>query len=99
MSIKKVAYFISIFLAFSILISGLYAEAKDKINLNAVTVEELAKIPGLNQELAKSIIELRDENGEFVDMEELLDIEEIDETLLKELQRYLEIIEQDACNC
>ena len=99
MSVKKIACYITLLLTFSLLASGLYAEDKDKVNLNAATVEELAKIPGLNQELAKKIIAAREENGEFVDMEEFLDIEGIDETLLNQLQQHLEIEEQDACNC
>lgn len=99
MSIKKIAYCITFFLTFSLLVSVLYAEDIDKIDLNSASVEELAKIPGLNQELAEKIIDAREDNGEFVDMEELLDIEGIDETLLNQLQKYLKIEEQDACNC
>ena len=99
MNIKKTLYFITILLVFSLLTSGLFAEDKDKINLNPATVEDLAKIPGLNQELAKKITDAREENGEFVDMEELLDIEGIDETLLKQFEKYLKIEEQDVCNC
>jgi competence protein ComEA len=99
MSIKKIAYLITIFLVFSLFASGLYAEDRDKINLNSATIEELAKIPGLNQELAKKLVDAREENGEFVDMEELLDIEGIDETMLNQLEKYLKIEEQDVCNC
>ncbi|MFC1838385.1 helix-hairpin-helix domain-containing protein [Thermodesulfobacteriota bacterium] len=99
MKIKKITFFTAFFIIFSLLSPGLYAEDEDKINLNSATVEELAKVPGINKELAKRIIEAREDNGEFVDMEELLDIEEIDEKLLDQLKKYIKIEELDDCNC
>jgi len=83
----------------SILTSGLYTGEDSKINLNSATIEELAKVPGLNKELAEKIIAAREENGEFVDMEELLDIEGIDSTLLRQLKKYIKVEELDGCNC
>lgn len=99
MNIKKITCCMAFLLMFSLLASGLYAEEDDKINLNSATVEELAKIPGLNQELAEKIIEVREENGEFVDMDELLDIEGIDMKLLRQLKKYIKVEELDGCNC
>lgn len=96
---KTITYCITLVLTFSLLTPGLYAENQDQINLNAATVEELAKVPGLNHELAESIIEARDENGEFVDMEELLDVDGVDVTLLRRLKKHLMIEELDGCNC
>ena len=84
---------------FSFWASGLYAEDENKIDLNSATAEELAKIPDLNQELAERIVDAREENGEFVDMEELLDVEGIDVTLLRQLKKHLMIEELDDCNC
>ena len=99
MKINKITFLMAFFIIFSLLSPGLYAKDEDKINLNSATVEELAKVPVINKKLAKRIIEAREENGEFVDMEELLDIEEIDETLLDQLKKYITIEEQDDCNC
>ena len=99
MKIKKITFLMAFFIIFSLLSPGFYAEDKDKINLNSATVEELAKVPGLNKELAERIIEAREENGEFVDMEELLDIEEIDDKLLDQLIKYIKIEKQADCNC
>ena len=48
---------------------------------------------------AEKIIEARDENGEFVDMEELLDIEGVDTKLLRQLKKYIKIEELDGCDC
>ena len=99
MKIKKITFFMVFFIIFSLILPELYAEDEDKINLNNATVEELAKVPGLNKELAETIIEAREENGEFVDMEELLDIEGIDDKLLDQLKKYIKIEELDDCNC
>jgi competence protein ComEA len=75
------------------------AEDAAKIDINKATVEELAKVPGLNMELAKKMVEHRKENGEFVDLEELLDIDGIDNTLLRSLKKYLIIQAAGGCNC
>ena len=99
MHVKKIAGVLTFLLIFSFAMSALYAEDENQINLNSATVEELAKIPGLNNELAKKIVTAREENGEIVDMEELLDIEGIDVKLLDQLKEYLMIKEMDDCNC
>ncbi len=99
MNIKKIIYSMVLVLMFSLLTSPLYAGDEDKININSATAEELAKVPGLNQELAERIIEAREENGEFVDMDELLDIEGIDTKLLRQLKKHIKVEELDGCNC
>ena len=101
MKLKNITGGIALVLLFSALACGAYAGDGDKgkLNLNAATVEELAKIPGLNQDIAKKIIELRKENGEFIDMEELLDIQGIDNQLLRQLKKHLFIESVDDCNC
>ena len=101
MNIKKIFSCMTLVLMLTLLASGLYAgEETDKLlNINSATVEELAKIPGITQELAEKIIEVRDENGEFVDMDELLDIDGIDTTLLRQLKKYLKVESLDGCNC
>lgn len=99
MNLKKILYFMTLVLVISILSSGLNAEEDKKINLNSATVEELEKIPGLNRELAQKIIAAREENGEFVDMDELLDIEGIDIELLRWLKENIKIEAPDECNC
>lgn len=99
MNIKKIIHCFTILLVSSLLASGLYATEDDKTDINKVTVEELAKIPVLNRELAEKIIKIRNENGEFVDMDELLDIEGIDAELLLQIKKYLKIEAQDDCNC
>lgn len=99
MKTKKITCCVAFFLIFSLLASGLYAEDEEKININSATVEELSKVPGISKELAEKIIEVREENGEFVDMEELLDIDGIDIKLFRQLKKHIKVEELDGCNC
>ena len=99
MKVKKIAGCLAVLFIFSALACGVYAKEEKKLNLNTATVEELAKVPGLNQDLAKKIIEHRKENGEFIDMEELLDVPGITNELLLQLKKHLLIEEVDDCNC
>ena len=96
---RKVAGCLGVLILLLAVTGGVFAEEEKKLNLNAATVEELSKVPGLDQALAAKIIELREENGEFIDMEELLDIPGIDNKLLRQLKRYLFIESVDDCNC
>jgi len=96
---RKVAGCLGVLILLLTMTGGVFAEDEKKLNLNAATVEELSKVPGLDQALAAKIIELREENGEFIDMEELLDIPGIDNKLLRQLKRYLFIESVDDCNC
>lgn len=78
------------------------AQAQDedgKLNLNAATEEQLANVPGLKPELAKRIVEKRKANGEFVDMEELLDVEGVDANLLRRFKERLYVKPAADCNC
>lgn len=69
-----------------------------KINLNKATKEQLVDI-GLDEEIADQILELRKENGEFVDIEELTDIDGVDAKLIRELKKKVYIEAAAGCNC
>jgi competence protein ComEA len=99
MHVKKIGGVLGILCIFFALAGGAYAQNEDKLNLNAATAEQLSKVPGLNQDLAEKILKVREENGEFIDMEELLDIPGIDSKLLRQLKKYLFIEPVDDCNC
>lgn len=98
MKTGKIAVCLALLILFTFT-SGIHADDDKKLNLNSATVEQLAKVPGLSVDLAKKIVELREENGEFVDMEELLEIDGVDMPLLRKLKKSLEIEELDDCNC
>lgn len=96
---KTIAGCLGMLLFIGILTSGGFAEDQKKINLNAVSVEELSKVPGLNMNLAQKILDLREENGEFIDMEELLSVPGIDNSLLRQLKKHLFIEPVEDCDC
>ena len=96
---RKITGCLGVIILLLTLSGGVFAEDAEKLNLNAATAEQLAEIPGLNKALAGKIIELREQNGEFIDMEELLDVQGIDNKLLRQLKKYLFIESVDDCNC
>ncbi len=96
---KKIAGCLGVMLFLAVLTGSGFAEEQKKINLNAATVEELSQVPGLNMDLAKKIVQLREENGEFIDMEELLSVPGIDSKLLRQLKKHLFIEDVEDCDC
>jgi competence protein ComEA len=100
MDIKKILFAIGLVgMLFLFANTGMAADEK-QVDINIATVEELAKVPGLNPDLAAKIVERRETNGEFVDLDELLDIEGIDNNLYRSLKNHLMIDPASFCgNC
>ncbi len=67
--------------------------ARDKININYATLEELESLPGIGPVLAQRIIEYREVYGPFVDIEELLNVEGIGESLLEQIRDLITVEE------
>ncbi len=80
---------------------GICSAADDKsgkLNLNTVTKEQLVSA-GVSSGQADAILELREENEAFVDIEELLDVEEMTPDLFRKLKKILFVEEVAGCNC
>lgn len=78
---------------------GFSADDKaEKINLNTATKEQLLGL-GMGEKTADAVLELRKENGEFVDMDELLEVEGIDAKMIRELKKKAYIEGAKGCNC
>lgn len=75
------------------------ADGDAKINLNNATVEQLMTVPEMTEDIAKGILELREENGEFVDIEELLDVEGVDPGKLRIFKKFINVEAVAGCNC
>ena len=75
------------------------AQEEGKLNLNTATLEQLTKEAGVKPELAKKIIDKRKANGEFVDMDELLDVDGVDNNLLRQLKQKMFVKPAAGCNC
>ena len=95
------------FVALFLLAFGITAHAEDKtledktVNINTATIAELASVPLITEELAESIVEYRDDVGDFQVIEELLQIDGFDRGLLKKVKPFLllEGIGGDECTC
>ena len=53
------------------------AEDSGKINLNKATVEELSQLKGIGMKYAERIVQYRDKNGPFKNVEDLLNVQGI----------------------
>ena len=75
--------------------------AAEKLNLNTATAEELAQSPCIGPELAKKIMEYRENVGDFASPEDLKDVEGIDPAKAKEIEQNFEIkgVASADCNC
>jgi len=87
--------------ALSAFLLGSHALAQDedgKLNLNTATEAQLSQIPGIKPEIARNIIEKRKSTGEFVDIEELLDVDGVDGNLVRQIRDRV-YVKQSECNC
>lgn len=72
------------------------------VNINKATEEELVKsVPLITPELAKNIVKYRKENGNFQTLEELLQVDGFDRTLLRRIKPFLllEGVGGKDCTC
>ena len=56
------------------------------LDLNTATVEELMRLPGVGEVLAQRIADWRGEHGAFEEIEQLLEIQGIGESVLENLR-------------
>lgn len=61
------------------------------ISINNATIEELMKLPGIGESKAKTIIQYREENGEFKKIEDIQNISGIGEKLFEQIKEYITI--------
>lgn len=71
------------------------------VNINTGSVEDLAQVPLISQNLAEAIVEYREENGDFQVIEELLQVDGFSRDLLRRIKNFLllEGIGGDECTC
>ncbi len=61
------------------------------IDLNTATVQELSQIPGLSHQLAAEIIAYREEYGKYVDVDELLEIDDMTKAIYNQIINYVTV--------
>jgi len=70
-------------------------EAAELLDLNRATVEQLSALPGLGAERAKMIVRVREKNGPFRALEELLAIPRLTRRQYEGLQGLLFVGEEN----
>ena len=74
------------------------AFADGKMNLNTATEQELSANPAVGPELAKGIVEFRENVGDIKSMDELLEVKGVTPEKLKQAVT-VEAIEGAECSC
>ena len=71
------------------------------LNVNTATQQELAAVPGLNEDLAKAILQYREEMGDFMSIDELADVPGMTKDALEQAKQALRVdaISGAECNC
>lgn len=67
------------------------ANEDGKVNLNKATKEELMSLPGVGASRAESIIQYRNENGGFTNIEQIMQISGIKEGLFEKIKDLIKI--------
>jgi len=62
-----------------------------KVNVNAASVEELVRLPGIGEVLAGRIVAHREENGRFPSIDELLAVRGIGPKVLEAIREHVTI--------
>jgi competence protein ComEA len=65
----------------------------EPVDINTASAEELQKVPGIGEALARRIIEFREEHGRFEKVDDLLNVRGIGVTSLEKLRPYLVVKE------
>lgn len=59
------------------------------ININSASVEALARLPGIDKEMAKAIVELRQRSGPFQSVDDLRQTKGLGPDTLKKIKQYI----------
>lgn len=67
------------------------ASAEKKININTASQSELETLPGIGPKLAERIVQYREEQGAFSEIEDIMAVKGIGEKKFKKLREYIVI--------
>lgn len=72
-------------------LTGVFAEATGRININAADTEELALLPRVGPSVAGRIVEFREANGKFGSVEDLMLVRGIGEKTFEMIEPYVKL--------
>lgn len=64
---------------------------QEKVNINSATVDEIAKIPGLGEGTARTIVDFRDKHGKFRSLDDLAKVQQLKPEHVNMLRKYVRI--------
>ncbi len=64
-------------------------ELSDKININSANAEQLSVINGLGNIKAQAIVDYRENNGDFLKIDELINVKGIGQSTLKKITPFV----------
>lgn len=64
-------------------------KSNGKININNASIDNLCKIPGVGETLAKRIVDYREQNGKFKNIEDLRNVSGIGEKKFESIKEYI----------
>lgn len=67
------------------------SQAESRVDINRAGVEELVRLPGIGETVAKRIIEYREKNGDFKKTEELMNVRGIGEKTYEKIEPMLTV--------
>ena len=62
--------------------------SSSKTNINTAKLEELQNIPGVGPSIAQAIIDYREENGKFLNIEDIKNVSGVGESKYKNMEEY-----------
>ncbi|MEE8186003.1 MAG: helix-hairpin-helix domain-containing protein [Thermodesulfobacteriota bacterium] len=92
---RSVALLIALGLAVISIIPG-YSTVKagEKININVATAKELQRLEGVGKAISKRIVEYREENGPFKDIEEVKKVKGIGKITFEKIKDLITVGEE-----
>jgi len=72
-------------------VSGTFKDSEGPVDINTANADLLTQIPGIGDVLARRIVDYREKNGPFTDVNELLNISGIGDAKLKSIIAYIRI--------
>ena len=98
--LRKIA--LAAMLALAAAVSPALAEEEAKLNVNSATAEQMiAAVPGLSDQVARAIVQYREDMGDIQSMDELLDVDGVNKELLEAIKKGmgLEALSGAECSC
>ena len=66
-------------------------DVPEKININTASARELMSLDAITESLARKIVEYREENGDFISINEITDVDGIGDAIFNSIRDYITV--------